>query len=114
MVKKEGLNLANRITMARIICVPFFIASIVYARHEIALAIFVIAVISDGLDGFIARALKQQTMLGTILDPVADKLLIVSAYICLSLAMLSIRLVRWLRQQFRPGYLYAVCWLLRF
>lgn len=86
MAKKEGLNLANRITIARIICVPFFIAATVYAKHELALAIFIIAVISDGLDGFIARALQQKTMLGTILDPVADKILIVSAYICLSMS----------------------------
>lgn len=86
MAKKEGLNLANKITIARIICIPFFIAAIIYSKLEIALAIFMIAVISDAADGFIARALKQKTELGTILDPVADKLLLVSAYICLSLA----------------------------
>ena len=86
MTKKQGLNLANKITMARIIAVPFFIAAVIYSKLEIALAIFIIAVISDGADGFIARALKQKTELGTILDPVADKLLLTSAYICLALA----------------------------
>ena len=86
MPKKEGLNLANKITMVRVICVPFFIAAIIYGKHELALFIFMIAVISDGADGFVARALKQKTVLGTILDPVADKLLLLSAYICLSMA----------------------------
>ncbi|MFA5142773.1 MAG: CDP-alcohol phosphatidyltransferase family protein [Candidatus Omnitrophota bacterium] len=86
MVKKEGLNLANKITITRIVSIPFFIAAVVYSKLEIALAIFILAVISDGADGFIARTLKQKTRLGTILDPVADKLLLISAYICLSLA----------------------------
>ena len=86
MAKKEGLNLANKITIVRIVLIPFFIAAIIYARLEIALGIFILAVISDAADGFIARALKQKTVLGTILDPIADKLLLLSAYICLSLA----------------------------
>lgn len=86
MGKKEGLNLANKISIARIIFIPFFIAAVVYAKLDIALFIFILAVISDGADGFIARALKQKTKLGTILDPVADKFLLVSAYICLSAA----------------------------
>jgi cardiolipin synthase len=86
MGKKEGLNLANKISIARIIVTPFFIAAIIYSKLDIALFIFILAVISDAADGFIARALKQKTELGTILDPVADKLLLLSAYICLSLA----------------------------
>jgi cardiolipin synthase len=81
-----GLNLANKISIARIILIPFFIASVVYGRSDMALVIFSIAVISDGADGFIARALKQKTKLGTVLDPVADKMLLMSAYICLSIA----------------------------
>lgn len=86
MGKKAGLNLANKITLARIICIPFFIAAIVYSKLEIALFIFMLAVISDAADGFIARSLKQKTELGTILDPVADKLLLLSAYISLAVA----------------------------
>jgi cardiolipin synthase len=70
--------------MARIILIPFFIAAIVYSRLDIALILFILAIISDGVDGLIARALKQKTELGTILDPMADKLLIISAYICLA------------------------------
>lgn len=79
------MNLANKISIARIILIPFFIASIVYSKMELALVFFIIAVITDGVDGFIARALKQKTELGTILDPMADKLLLISAYICLSI-----------------------------
>ena len=86
MIKKEGLNLANKISIARIVFIPFFIAAIVYSKLKIALLIFILAVISDAADGFIARTLKQKTKLGTMLDPIADKLLLVSAYICLSLA----------------------------
>ena len=68
----------------RIILIPFFITAVVYARLDIAFVIFTIAIISDGADGFIARALKQQTQLGTILDPVADKLLLTARiYACL-------------------------------
>jgi len=83
-IKKSGMNLANKISVARIILIPFFIAAIVYARSDIALVFFILAIISDGVDGFIARTLKQKTKLGTILDPMADKLLLISAYICLS------------------------------
>ena len=79
------MNLANKISIARIMLIPFFIAAIVYSRMNIALFFFALAVISDGVDGFIARALKQKTELGKMLDPVADKLLLVSAYICLAM-----------------------------
>jgi cardiolipin synthase (CMP-forming) len=80
------VNLANKISIARIILIPFFIAAVVYSRMEIALGLFILAVISDGVDGFIARTLKQKTRLGTILDPIADKLLLVSAYLSLAFA----------------------------
>ena len=79
------LSLANRITIMRIILAPLFIAAIVYGRMNIALILFIIAIISDGLDGFIARTFNQKTALGTILDPVADKILLISAFICLAL-----------------------------
>lgn len=80
------MNLANKISIARIISIPFFITAVVYSRMDIALVFFILAVISDGVDGMIARGLKQKTQLGTILDPVADKLLLLSAYICLAMA----------------------------
>lgn len=85
------MNLANRITIGRILLIPFFIASIFYYRPESELLrflpaiIFGMAVATDAIDGFIARILKQKSHLGTILDPLADKLLLISAFICLSM-----------------------------
>ncbi|MFA5256367.1 MAG: CDP-alcohol phosphatidyltransferase family protein [Candidatus Omnitrophota bacterium] len=79
------MNLANRITITRIILTPLFIAAVVYGRMDIALILFMTAVISDGLDGFVARSMNQKTSIGTILDPVADKILLISAFICLTL-----------------------------
>jgi cardiolipin synthase len=79
------MNWANRLTILRIILVPFFIASILYGRLGLALGIFILASITDGLDGYIARVRKEKTRLGAIMDPIADKLLIVSAYISLSI-----------------------------
>ena len=83
------MNLANKISIARIILIPFFILSIVYSRTGLALIFFTLAIISDGVDGFIARTFKQKTRLGTILDPTADKLLLLSAYICLTMMSLN-------------------------
>ncbi len=79
------MNLANRITITRIIITPLFIAAVAYGRMDIALILFAAAVISDGLDGFVARSMHQKTSIGTILDPVADKILLISAFICLTL-----------------------------
>jgi cardiolipin synthase len=79
------MNLANRITVTRIILTPLFIAAVAYGRMDIALVLFAAAVISDGLDGFVARSMHQKTFIGTILDPVADKILLISAFICLTL-----------------------------
>lgn len=78
------MNLANKVTILRILLIPFFIAAIVYSKLELALVIFIVAAVTDGVDGYIARAAKQKTELGKILDPIADKLLILSAFICLS------------------------------
>jgi len=79
------MNLANRITITRIILTPLFIAAVIYGRMNVALVLFTMAVISDGLDGLVARTMHQKTILGTILDPVADKTLLISAFICLTL-----------------------------
>lgn len=75
------MNWANKITILRIILVPVFISAILYSRLDVALVIFVIASITDGLDGYIARSRDQKTQLGAVMDPIADKLLIGSAYI---------------------------------
>ena len=80
------LNLANKISIGRIILIPFFIAAIVYARTDIAFVLFLLAIVSDALDGYIARTQNQKTRLGTFLDPLADKMLLVSAFICLAIS----------------------------
>lgn len=85
------MNLANKISIARVLLIPFFIASVIYYAPErqglrfIALFIFSLAVLTDAIDGYIARMKSQKTRLGTFLDPLADKLLLVSAFISLSL-----------------------------
>lgn len=77
------MNLANKITTVRILSVPLFVALIVYSQPFFALLVFIIAVMTDALDGYVARAWHQKTKLGAILDPLADKLLIISAFLCL-------------------------------
>jgi CDP-diacylglycerol--glycerol-3-phosphate 3-phosphatidyltransferase len=85
------MNFANKISTFRILSVPFFITSLIYYSPEkdylrfLALGIFVLAVISDAVDGYIARKSKQYSQAGLVLDPLADKLLLVSAFICLYL-----------------------------
>ncbi len=79
------MNLANKISILRMMLVPFFVAAIVYSNFTLALAIFVICMLTDAADGYIARSRSQQTRLGSLLDPMADKLLLISGYISLSM-----------------------------
>ncbi|MDP2942609.1 MAG: CDP-alcohol phosphatidyltransferase family protein [Candidatus Omnitrophota bacterium] len=96
------MNLANRISILRILLTPFFIGCVLYYKPEhdylrfVALGIFGLAVLSDALDGFLARVLKQKTMLGTILDPIADKLLLITAFISLANWPADIKLPLWM------------------
>ena len=84
-----GLTFANKVTVGRILLVPFFIATVLYLSPQhaylrwVALGLFLIAVISDIIDGYIARVHHQKTPAGAILDPLADKILLISAFICL-------------------------------
>jgi cardiolipin synthase (CMP-forming) len=84
------MGLANKITIVRILLVPFLLASLFYYKPEydilrfIALAIFFICAFTDAVDGYVARRFYQKTELGKILDPLADKLLILTAFLCLS------------------------------
>jgi len=68
-----------------VLLVPIFILSILYHHLNAAFLIFVIAAVTDGLDGYIARTRDQKTKFGTVMDPIADKLLVGSAFICFSL-----------------------------
>ncbi len=75
----------NQLTFLRFGFLPFFIISIHYRRYGIALAILIVAGLTDGLDGILARSLNQKSALGAYLDPIADKLLLSSSFVVLAL-----------------------------
>ncbi len=75
----------NQLTFLRLGFLPFFIITIHYGRYGLALAILIVAGLTDGLDGILARSLNQKTALGAYLDPIADKLLLSSSYVVLAL-----------------------------
>lgn len=79
------LNLPNILSIARIIIVPLFIILLIDHRFGGALLIFMAAAVSDAVDGLLARLLHQRTVLGSYLDPVADKLLSASSFITLAI-----------------------------
>lgn len=91
-----ALELANRITFLRMFCIPFFIVLVIYYDHSVldgkrndlfricASLVFLVTFLLDALDGYIARHRGQITRLGTIIDPLADKALLLSGLILLS------------------------------
>ena len=82
------INIPNMLTLARLLLTPLLIILLMRQQLRPALMVFVLAGISDGLDGLIARCFNQRTVLGAYLDPIADKVLLVSVFI--SLALLGI------------------------
>ena len=79
------MNLPNTLTIIRVLLIPVFVIFILDHSYLYALITFAIAGITDGMDGLLARLTRQKTELGAYLDPIADKLLIVSAYITLAI-----------------------------
>jgi cardiolipin synthase len=77
------LNIPNFLTLLRIVAIPYFLILLESAQYGQALAVFVAAGITDALDGAIARMTHTKTTLGAYLDPAADKLLLLSAFIAL-------------------------------
>ena len=77
------MTLANQLTVVRILLIPVFVVLLVYEARIAALIVFLLTCISDVLDGYIARTWRQQTTLGTFLDPIADKLLVTAVLISL-------------------------------
>ncbi|MFN7927514.1 MAG: CDP-alcohol phosphatidyltransferase family protein [Blastocatellia bacterium] len=75
------LTLANLLTILRLILTPVFVTALYYKNFGQALGIFFVTALTDGLDGLAARSLNQKTQLGAILDPIADKLLLVTAFV---------------------------------
>jgi cardiolipin synthase len=92
------LTPANQITLLRMLLIPAFVILIVYGYLGWALTVFVLAGVTDALDGLIARRSGQKTSLGAWLDPAADKLLLVTTFIVLTLPGLGLanRLPIWL------------------
>jgi cardiolipin synthase len=80
----RSLTLANQLTLLRIILIPAFVLLVVYGNLGGALVVFLVAGVTDALDGLIARLAGQGTSLGAWLDPMADKLLLVSTFVVLT------------------------------
>lgn len=86
------MTFANKVTLSRIVSIPFFIAAIIFYAPEraylkgVALAIFFLAIVSDVIDGYIARTHRQKTRAGAILDPLADKAFLLTAFIFIYVA----------------------------
>ncbi len=78
------MGLANWLTIVRILLIPVFVTLLVYKRVPLAFATFVLAGLTDMLDGYIARARGTKTRLGAFLDPLADKLLLTAAFVTLT------------------------------
>ncbi|MCU0771458.1 MAG: CDP-alcohol phosphatidyltransferase family protein [Verrucomicrobia bacterium] len=98
------MTTANKVTIFRILLIPFFVVEVLYYVREgwelhrwLALATFLFASICDGVDGYIARRYQQRSELGALLDPLADKLLLVSGVVLLSFdnAPYLVRLPLW-------------------
>jgi cardiolipin synthase len=79
------LTFANQLTLLRMLLIPGFVILVVYGHLGWALVVFVTAGVTDGLDGLIARMSGQKTRLGAWLDPMADKLLLVTTFVVLTL-----------------------------
>ena len=88
---RQILTAPNQLTLLRMIFLPFIVINLVKHDFKWALILFVLAGLSDGLDGLLARKLHQQTVLGQYLDPIADKLLMSTMFLVLSIE----RLIPW-------------------
>src|SRR5207245_11695436 len=85
LASQEPMNLPNALTVLRILLIPFFIGFLTYGHYLWALWTILIAGVTDILDGVIARMANQRTKLGAYLDPLADKLLLTSSFVTLSI-----------------------------
>ena len=78
-------TIPNLLTFLRMALIPVFASLLFYGDSHWALFVFIVAGVSDGVDGYLARRFKQESELGTIIDPIADKLLMTTAFVVLSL-----------------------------
>ena len=77
------MTVPNLITSIRIILTPIFIIYLIHGRVQSALVVFILAGLTDGVDGFVARVFNQKSKLGAYLDPLADKILLIAAFVVL-------------------------------
>jgi cardiolipin synthase len=84
------LTPANQLTLLRMIFIPIFAILLLYDEVGWAFAVFIVAGVTDGLDGLIARKFSQKTALGAYLDPIADKLLLTTSFVVLSIKGLGL------------------------
>ena len=86
------LTYANQLTILRMLFVPCFVILLIYDHPKAATILFLIAAVTDGLDGLLARKLQQKTVLGSFLDPMADKILLTAAFVTLTIPSLPLLL----------------------
>jgi cardiolipin synthase (CMP-forming) len=84
-VSSRIITVPNLLTVFRLALIPVFVSLLFYQKFMLALAAFVLAGVTDGLDGLLARRFHQQSPLGRILDPVADKMMLVTSFVVLSM-----------------------------
>jgi cardiolipin synthase len=94
------MSFADKLSVIRIIVIPFFISLLIYSRYNpylkyIAVALFALAMLSDFFDGLVARIKKEKTQLGAIIDPVADKLLMLITFPTLYLLRHSLPVIHY-------------------
>lgn len=85
MMSSRILTLPNVLTVFRMALTPVFVSLLFYQKFVWALGAFILAGITDGLDGLLARRFQQQSPLGRILDPIADKMMLVTSFVVLSM-----------------------------
>lgn len=83
-IRSMNMNVPNSLTMLRILLIPVYVGLLNYEQFDYALATLFIAGVTDALDGIIARVANQRTRLGEVLDPLADKLMLTTGFITLS------------------------------
>lgn len=85
MARETNWTIANLLTISRVLLTPGFVIAFQNNRFDLAWILFGVAGLTDALDGMLARILKQKSRFGAMLDPLADKILLVTSFICLSL-----------------------------
>jgi len=84
-MRRRIFTVPNQLTFLRLGFLPFYLIAVLYAHYDWALGLLVVAALTDGMDGLLARTLNQKTAVGAYFDPIADKLLLSSSFVVLAL-----------------------------